>query len=111
MSSFSETHLPCSSCGSSDARSIYQSGVSKCFSCGETLAPEGTRAPTTSAPTRKIAPLRRELEFHPLPSRGITVETARRYGYAIDTDGTHCAPYHDSSRRIVDQKLRKREKT
>ena len=32
-----KTHQPCTSCGSSDALSVYDDGHTYCFSCEETL--------------------------------------------------------------------------
>jgi hypothetical protein len=41
MGDFAETHQPCPCGKSSDAYSVYASGVGHCFSCGKSFAPEG----------------------------------------------------------------------
>ena len=38
-SNFVECHVPCNSCGSSDARSINDDGSSYCFSCQSYFPP------------------------------------------------------------------------
>ena len=39
---FVKFHLPCSSCGSTDALSLNEDGSTKCFSCGEFLPNKNT---------------------------------------------------------------------
>ena len=104
MSQFKETKLPCDDCGSSDARAVYHSGVSICFSCGQRHAPE----------TEHAISGKRDFErgrVVPLAKRGIREETCRRYGYELSDDNKYqIAPYYDTSGRLVAQKLRTRDK-
>ena len=104
MSQFKETKLPCEDCGSSDARAVYHSGVSICFSCGVRHAPE----------TETVSSGKRDFErgrVVPLTKRGIREETCRRYGYELSDDNKYqIAPYYDTSGRLVAQKLRTRDK-
>ena len=103
--SFKETHIACADCGSSDARCIYESGVSICFSCGVRKAPEGTEAGPgpSQAPFVIGEPVR-------LGKRGITLETCKRYGYIVGDAGTEkvqAAPYYNpTTGALVAQKIR-----
>ena len=110
MSQFSETHLACADCGSSDARSIYDSGVSQCFACGVILAPEGGERKPMSERAAKY-PVHRDLDFIPLNKRGLTQETCRKYGYGINGSGHQCAPYFNSTGTMVAQKVRGPDKS
>jgi twinkle protein len=105
MSQFKETHQPCEACGSKDARSTYNSGVSICFSCGDIAAPDGEKA----APV-KGAPLVTDVEVRYLPARSLSFDTCKRYGYGVaHTNGTwqQVAPYYDpKTGQLVAQKLR-----
>ncbi len=103
MTQFSETHLPCDDCGSSDALAVYKdSGVSICFSCGMTKPPDGV-AMTTWAVRPSI---------QSIPSRSLTEETCQRYGYGVATMGTETvqlAPYYVDG-KVVAQKIRTKDK-
>lgn len=105
MSQFKETKMPCEDCGSSDARAVYQSGVSICFSCGEIKAPDGGAA---KAPANAV-PFVTDTYIAGLSARGLYSETCQRYGYSIGKlKDTHVqvAPYYDDTGRLVAQKLR-----
>ena len=104
MSHFKETHLPCEDCGSSDARSVYHSGVSICFACGIRQAPEREEDIQGKRPFERAEPF-------PRATRGLYIETFKRYGYGKSEDGQwHVAPYFDDSGRLVAQKLRDKDK-
>ncbi len=104
MSKFRETKLPCENCGSSDARAIYHSGVSICFSCGERHAPQAEHASVGKRDFKRG-------RFVALKKRGIREETCRRYGYELSDDNKcQIAPYYDTSGRLVAQKLRTPDK-
>jgi twinkle protein len=79
MSQFKETKLSCPDCGSSDARAVYQSGVSICFSCGLIKAP-GDEA-KAKLPEGAIDFVFGETQ--PIRKRGLYLDTCRRYGYAV----------------------------
>ncbi len=105
MSQFKETRLPCDDCGSSDARAVYHSGVSICFSCGKRHAPDGTGADFVANDGRPFM----HGEARELRKRGIHLDTCQRYGYTVD--GTfQVAPYYDANGRLVAQKTRTRDK-
>lgn len=109
MSQFQAQHLACPCGKSSDAYSIYESGVGKCFSCGKTFAPDGGEARTTEKTGKSSPPLLTDLDFIPLGKRGLSQETCKKYGYGIATvDGVkvQVAPYHDTKGRLVAQKVR-----
>lgn len=108
MSQFSETKLPCEDCGSSDARAVYHSGVSICFSCGVRHAPGAV----SDIPGKRPFVIGSPKE---LGKRKLTMETCRRYGYVVgEQDGVtyQVAPYYDAkSGFLVAQKLRDKDKS
>lgn len=109
MSQFSETHLPCEACGSSDARSVYKSGVSLCFSCGDIQAPEGKGA----IKIKDGVPFVEDLEFTDLGKRKLYEDTCRRYGYArgkFKGKTVQVAPYYNAKGQLVAQKIRDSKK-
>lgn len=108
MSQFRETHQPCPDCGSSDARAVYHSGVSICFSCGVIKGPDGETA--TSNGDKFL-----QGECAALTKRRIRQDTCQRYGYSIATTEkgqlVQVAPYYDpKSGRLVAQKVRTKSK-
>ena len=80
-------HGPCTACGSSDAVGIYDDGHGWCFSCstyhkdydgeGETPKPAALSVPATGLS---------DVCFAPLPKRGLTIETCKKWQYQV---GTH----------------------
>jgi len=117
-------HMPCSSCGSSDACAVYESGFTHCFSCGNTHVPpelrtKRRRRSVTTEPreesiteSRRLAPLIEDLSFQALTKRGLTEETCRLWGYGIgnvDGEDLQVACYRDED-GIVAQKVRTRDK-
>lgn len=100
--------MPCPCGKSSDAYSIYLSGVGQCFSCDQTFAPDGAESRRTAVP-KEATPLIEHLEFRPLTARGISQETCKKYGYGIGEKGgkaVQVAPYRDRSGRVTGQKVR-----
>lgn len=99
---------PCDACGSSDANAEYDDGHTHCFSCGETVQPDG-RTRSHAEPVALDSSLIRG-EFRELGKRGITEETCRKFGYRVGTnrDGkpVQIADYCDSTGVPVAQKLR-----
>jgi len=88
---FIKYHLPCPSCKSSDALSLNKDGSAKCFSChvffpqynsnnSYQQKPEVANLNTTISPTGIYAPL---------TDRGISKQTAEKYGVrsTFDTNG------------------------
>jgi len=76
-----KTHLPCPSCGSSDALSINTDGWGICFSCEKKTPPNMDQ--TYETPKAKTADGLIEGEYQALNKRGITEETCRKFGYTV----------------------------
>lgn len=106
-------HVPCDSCGSTDANSLYSDGHQFCFACnkhvkgdGEAMV-EAPRAPSNddllTGPTSALA------------ARGISEETCKKFRYISTNDraGKRCqaATYFGSSGSPVAQKLRYADKS
>jgi twinkle protein len=109
MSQFKETKLPCADCGSSDARAVYQSGVSICFSCGLIKAP-GDEA-KAKLPEDAIDFVFGETQA--IRKRGLYLDTCRRYGYAVGNFNgkpVQIAPFYNERGQLVAQKLRTKNK-
>ena len=115
-SKFVEYHVPCSSCGSSDARSINDDGSSYCFSC-TTFFPNDTginqqqqRGDMQTA--EKIT----DLSYHQgslsaIADRGINSETCKKYGVKVIYNGNnliakHIYPYYDETGQMIATKTR-----
>jgi len=95
-------HIPCDNCGSSDANSLYDDGHQFCFAC-DTHKQTQTDTPQMTATHNPS--LLTDLEYGPLPSRRITEETCRKYGYGF-TDEYQVANYKNKDGVVVAQKLR-----
>ena len=76
-------HTSCPKCGSSDARGVYSTGTSYCFSCSAFFPADDT----TIAKGKKIVKDRGLItgDFLPLSKRGINQETCRKFGYTCGT--------------------------
>ena len=90
-------HEPCNSCGSSDAKAMYEDGSSYCFSCREFS--KGGSSVTSTKPTE----LRRKLDLTgvvaDIPDRSISKATCAKYGVTVEYDSTgkiakHIYPYY-----------------
>jgi len=113
MSQFQVQHLPCPECHSSDALSVYTSGVRHCFSCGVSLPPEDRGDNTPMPVSKNTVSLVQDVEYLPLSARGLTQETVKRYGYGIATykgKKVQVAPYTNEKGRVIGQKLRTADK-
>jgi len=102
-------HEACGDCGSSDALAVYSDGGTTCFSCGKTRKQDG---PIERKESRQVT--NKEFltgEFRSLPSRKITEDTCRKFGYFCTTSGE---PLQVASYRkdgdIVAQKVRGKDK-
>ena len=85
MSDWIETHIPCPSCGSSDAASINSKGFLHCFSCGANIkVDEGDEEPLKPRVHKKtpkgLAPTG---EFRALTKRMLSEETCRKFQYSV----------------------------
>ncbi len=113
---FKETHLPCPTCGSSDALCINYDGSANCFSCGKYT--RNYENPTES--TMEIVNTRNngneplsfaeEGQYAALKDRDISLETAKKYGVKVTFDGNgevfkHIYPYYGES-DVVARKTR-----
>lgn len=103
-------HIPCPSCKSSDANSLYDDGHTHCFACGETTPGEGE-----SPRKPKSNPELLDCSYAPLASRNIGEEVCRkyRYGHGQNRHGAkvHIANYLDASGNTVAQHIRGKGKT
>lgn len=113
MSDWTEYHMPCEKCGSSDAVSVNAKGWATCFSCNESWKVDGSeeRAMPDTKGKPPVIP-RAELDYEALRKRGIREETCRKYGYGVNR-GTYdktvqVAPYYDreKGKQVVAQKIR-----
>ena len=125
---FVEYHVPCSSCGSSDARSINANGSSYCFSCqsyfpaengdyinknerGESMQVAEKQADITHI-SDKVNELYQNANasFMSIKDRGISEETCKKYGVKASMNngmiGTHIYPYHDETGSLIGMKTR-----
>jgi|TARA_R110000744_G_scaffold78741_2_gene155055 twinkle protein len=97
---FTEYHLPCSKCDSSDAVSVNEDGSAKCFSC-EAFFPDYKGNKTVVKTTQNYT---KTLNinggaFGALSDRNISVDTAKKYGVKVvyDSQGRiaqHIYPYY-----------------
>ncbi|MBX6334464.1 toprim domain-containing protein [Candidatus Saccharibacteria bacterium] len=113
MSAWVATHLPCPTCGSSDAYSINDRGWGKCFSCGRNfkVGEEPTRmTEVKSSKSKELVPFG---EYRALTKRGITEETCRKFGYFVTKHNgktVQVAPYQNAEGQTIAQKLRTADK-
>ena len=122
---FIKTNLPCPSCGGSDPVALNKDGTAWCFSC-ETRFPDYDKAceegktsfpvPDTASDLktyRNNAMNEAEGNFIGLTDRGISAETAKKYGVkAIQQGGKitkHLYPYYVSN-EITAYKIRESNK-
>lgn len=115
-----EAHLPCQTCGSSDALSRYSDGHTHCFSCGTTLFindDDFTSVKNIVEENKsytKHSELLGSSNFGDLPKRGITAHTCRKYQYHKSTykgKPVQVANYYDEYGELTGQKLRFADKT
>ena len=119
---FIKTHVPCTNCGSSDARSINEDGSSYCFSCA-TFFPEDTgtninyeRGDMQVAEDFNNEQKLTDLNYHTgsissITDRGINSETCKKYGVKVTYNGggliqKHIYPYYDETGQMIATKTR-----
>lgn len=113
-----EKNQPCDSCGSSDAKQVYEEGSSFCFSCRKhTHAPKEYTTPmpefeNTWGPS--LTEIREEFQSRGFKERNIFKQVAEHYGVKVsyDLDGNidaHYYPYGGSD--VSGYKIRKLPKT
>lgn len=98
-------HLPCESCGSSDANSLFSDGHQHCFACDAHVRGDGA---TPQQPSRKRMDLITGA-FQDLIKRGIKEETCRFFGYQVGEfkgKAVQIAPYYNAAGEMVAQKVR-----
>jgi len=89
-------HIPCESCGSTDANSLYDDNHQYCFACETYVAGDGT---TTQ--TKVVKPMNKDLNFYDnssslsIVSRSITSASCIAYGVR-QNEGKHYYPYFDT---------------
>ena len=71
---------PCGECGSSDACATYDDGHTHCYSCGTTHRGGGPAAEPRAKNAPGVIPTS-EIEIRGIPSRSLTEETCRKWGY------------------------------
>lgn len=99
-------HVPCDSCGSSDANSFYSDGHQHCFACSAYVPGDG-EAPRQSTQRKSMSLITGT--YQDLVKRGIKEETCRFFGYQVgDFKGkpVQIAPYFSPSGEMVAQKIR-----
>lgn len=100
-------HIPCPSCGSSDANSLYTDGHEHCFTCDRHTGPDG-EAKGSAQPALVDLPG----EVTALRSRGLSAETCRKFGVRLDAAKKRIIlPYHDETGRLVAFKSKFLDKT
>ena len=100
------THHDCVQCGSSDAATTYDTGWTKCFSCGANYREDGEYMSEGESPVAEgLLPTGKHLA---LKKRGISLETCQKYDYKVSkygTDTVQVANYR-RNRKVVAQHLR-----
>ena len=103
---FVKTHQPCALCGSSDAAGINDDGSAYCFSCsGYDRANKGTTMDQQAIPKQPLG-YAEEGQYAPLSDRGISLETAKKYGVKVSFDFNgnivkHIYPYYGEEDRVA----------
>ena len=119
---FVKTHLPCPECGGSDPASLNEDGSAYCFNCGKIIQnyqqAVGGDAPdpvvTDFKTYRNNSMNNAEGSFNALTDRGISLETAKKYGVKsiLDSSGEVCRhiyPYYNVN-EIGGYKIREADK-
>lgn len=109
------SHVPCESCGSSDANSLYDDGHQYCFGCQTYVKGDENGEASTATPKE---PLEKDLltgKPQELGKRGLDLTTTRKWGYHVGKDKAgrtvQIANYMSKDRKVVAQKLRYADKT
>lgn len=99
-------HIPCESCGSTDANSLYDDNHQYCFACETYVAGDGT---TTH--TKVVKPMNKDIQFYDnasslsIANRGITSATCVAFGVR-QNEGKHYYPYFDTDGTLTSVKTR-----
>ena len=98
-------HLPCPTCGSSDANSMYDDGHTYCFVCNARTT--GEEPPSSSTTASKVM-----MKGTPvaLKRRGLTEDTCRKYRITKDGDVLRFH-YFDKAGRVVAAKVKTKDKS
>jgi twinkle protein len=99
---FVKYHLPCPNCGGSDPVSVDQDGHGYCFSCNTFLRDYDkgeTTIPDIKTYQRNANMGNDEGTFQALDDRGISLDTAKKYGVKSGPD-THYYPYYISNEAV-----------
>lgn len=107
---FKKTHIPCPECGGSDPAAMNDDGSIKCFSCG-VFIPSNKADNVTPISSRQSMD---DGEYYALTDRGISLETAKKYGVKSTKNSKgeiveHVYPYYCGSEK-VGTKTRKPDK-
>ncbi|WP_366208658.1 DnaB-like helicase C-terminal domain-containing protein [uncultured Veillonella sp.] len=113
------SHLPCPTCGSSDALSEYSDGHTHCFSCGTTINTDDNFFNEKEFLHKYDSPnciikFISTSNVSDLPKRGITRKTCERYQYhksMYHGKPVQVANYYNQDGELVGQKLRFADKT
>lgn len=105
-----ETHQPCTDCGSSDGLQVNEDASTFCHVCRQYTRDAG--APTTKKQeTKTVTPFSKlTVEPKSIPDRGFSVLDTRAYG--VITVGSEVNfPYYNESGELVAYKVRRPDKT
>jgi len=108
-------HLPCKSCGSSDANSLYDDGHTFCFSCNTYGSANKTDREINQTNKTNMANTINLIqgECKSLPRRNITLESTTFWNYQIAEDKgqkVQVATYYNKDKQPIFQKIRDKDK-
>lgn len=114
---FVKTHVACPKCGGHDPVAVNDDGSAKCFSCGEFMKDYEAAIRGEENVTDFSTYQRNKMndstagEFYALSDRGISLETAKKYGVRSVKDSggkivEHSYPYY-ANNEAVSHKVRK----
>ena len=113
---FVKTHVACPKCGGKDPVAVNDDGSAKCFSCGEFMrdyeaALQGEENVTDFSTYQRNKMDNLTGEFYALSDRGISLETAKKYGVRSVKDQVgniceHSYPYYVNG-EVAGYKVRK----
>ena len=102
---FVETHKDCPECGHKECLGVNEDGSAKCFSCGAYIRAY-TEGSVESPRLVKDDTTIKEGEFYPLTDRGISLDTAKKYGVRSVKNAKgeitrHFYPYYNGSEEVA----------
>lgn len=107
-------HVPCESCGSSDANALYTDGHQFCFACGAHQKGDGDMDEAPVVSDKRTPGLIPSAPSAPIQSRKLSLSTCQRFGYFLSTFNgkpVQVAPYYDKDGALVAQKVRFKDKS